>query len=81
MNDEWGKDAFGGRVRISAEVVNGNCPTCFQDVVLVSLCPGHYRCTTCGADLEQKVNGVISYIPMGDPNTKMVLRTDGPKEA
>ena len=81
MNEKWGKDTFGGRMTLQAEVVNGNCPTCFQNVVLVSLYHGHYRCTTCGADLEQKVNGVISYIPMGDPNTKMVLRTDGPQEA
>ena len=80
MNNKWGKDSFGGRISISAEVVNGTCPTCFQEVVLVSLCAGHYRCVNCGADLEQKVNGVISYIPMGVPNTKMILRTDGPKE-
>ncbi len=77
MNDKWGKDNFGGTINISAEVVNGNCPTCFQDVVLVSIWAGHYRCVSCGSDLEQKVNGVISYIPMGGTNTKMVLRTDG----
>jgi Zn finger protein HypA/HybF involved in hydrogenase expression len=81
MNEKWGKDAFGGRISIAAEVVNGTCPTCVQEVVLVSLTKNHYRCVTCGSDLEQKVNGVISYIPMGDPNTKMVLRTDGTQEA
>ena len=24
----------------------------------------HYRCITCGSDLEQKINGVIKYIPV-----------------
>ena len=81
MNEKWGRDNFGGRMTLQAEVVNGTCPACSQDGVLVSLAKCHYRCVTCGADLEQKVNGVISYIPIGDPNTKMVLRTDGPQEA
>jgi DNA-directed RNA polymerase subunit RPC12/RpoP len=45
------------------EVVNGVCPTCQADVVFVSLAQALYRCTNCGSDLEQKVNGVISYIP------------------
>ena len=81
MNEKWARDNFGGRMTLQAEVVNGTCPACSQDGVLVSLAKCHYRCVTCGADLEQKVNGVISYIPIGDPNTKMVLRTDGPQEA
>ena len=69
-------------MRIQTEVVNGVCPTCNQKGVLVSLFKTHYRCVTCGSDLEQKVNGVISYIPMGDPNTRMVLEeTDGPQKA
>ena len=32
--------------------------------MLVSVTRDFYRCITCGADLEQKVNGVISYIPV-----------------
>ena len=31
--------------------------------MLVSLTKDFYRCITCGADLEQKINGVIKYIP------------------
>jgi transposase-like protein len=76
MNDKFGKDSFGGGMRIQTEVVNGVCPTCHQSGVLVSLFKSHYRCVTCGSDLEQKVNGVISYIPMGNPNTRMVVEKD-----
>jgi len=32
--------------------------------MLVSLTRDHYRCITCGSDLEQKVNGVIKYMPV-----------------
>jgi ribosomal protein S27E len=45
------------------EIVNGRCPHCNFNVVLISLASDHFRCTTCGTDLEQKINGKISYIP------------------
>ena len=73
MNNKFGKDFFGGRMRLQTEIVNGICPSCNTPAVLVSLFKRHYRCVTCGSDLEQKVNGVISYIPAGNPNTKIVL--------
>jgi len=76
MNDKFGKDFFGGRMRLQTEIVNGVCPSCNTPAVLVSLFKRHYRCVTCGADLEQKVNGVISYIPRGNPNARMVLEKD-----
>ena len=76
INYRFGDDIFGGRMRLQTEVVSGICPTCHCSGVLVSLFKSHYRCVTCGSDLEQKVNGVISYIPAGNPNTKMVLEKD-----
>ena len=81
INYKWGDDIFGGRAKIQTEVVSGVCPTCDRPGVLVSLFKTHYRCVSCGSDLEQKVNGVISYIPAGNPNTKMVLEKDGSQEA
>jgi len=48
---------------IQTEIVNGTCPTCSVETVLVSIWPNLFRCMTCGTDLEQKVNGKISYIP------------------
>ena len=50
-------------MRIQAEIVHGKCPTCEEYTPLVGLTKQFYRCMTCGADLEQHVNGVISYIP------------------
>ena len=77
MKDKFGADLFGGRMRLQTEVVNGICPNCNIPGVLVSLFKKHYRCVTCGFDLEQKINGVISYIPMGNPNTTLVVEKDG----
>ena len=50
-------------MKVSAEIVNGKCPTCEEQTMLVGLTPEFYRCITCGADLQQHVNGKISYIP------------------
>tara|TARA_R100001594_G_scaffold79_1_gene340 strand:+ start:802 stop:1017 length:216 start_codon:yes stop_codon:yes gene_type:complete len=52
-----------GNINLKAEIVNGKCPTCDQDTLLVSLTPELFRCITCGSDLRQHINGKISYIP------------------
>ena len=53
----------GKNFKITAEIVNGICPTCDEYTPLVGITKQYFRCLTCGTDLEQKVNGVISYIP------------------
>ena len=56
-------------MKITAEVVNGECPTCSELTMLVGLTPELFRCMNCGADLQQHVNGKISYLPvMTSPN-------------
>ena len=61
----YGKGNFGSGVEINAQVVNGQCPYCTADSILVSVYKTIFRCITCGGDIEQKVNGKISYIPLG----------------
>ena len=56
-------------IRFHAEIVNGVCPTCDEYTMLVGLTREYYRCITCGADLEQFVNGKISYIPKLEKTT------------
>ena len=56
-------------VRFQAEIVNGKCPTCEEQPMLVGITPEVYRCINCGADLQQHINGKISYIPTMHPNT------------
>ena len=61
----YGKGSFGSGVEINAQVVNGQCPFCHTNSILVSVYRTVFRCITCGSDIEQKVNGKISYIPLG----------------
>jgi len=51
-------------MKVSAEVVKGICPTCEEDTMLVGLTNELYRCMNCGSDLQQHVNGKISYLPV-----------------
>ena len=51
-------------VKVSAEVVNGKCPTCNEYTMLVGLTNELYRCMNCGSDLQQHINGKISYLPV-----------------
>ena len=55
--------------KITAEIVNGVCPTCEEYTMLVGVTKQFFRCLTCGSDLEQHVNGKISYIPHLHKNT------------
>jgi ribosomal protein S27E len=52
-----------GDINLKTEVVNGVCPTCAQNTILVSVARDFFRCVTCGSDLKQHINGKISYIP------------------
>ncbi len=51
-------------MKVSAEVVNGKCPTCDEFTMLVGLTPEMFRCMNCGADLRQHINGKITYLPV-----------------
>ena len=62
-NDTHKKSGLSTNIRLEAEIVNGICPTCDEYTPLVGITKQFFRCMTCGSDLEQKVNGVISYIP------------------
>ena len=60
---KFGKNIFGKGFDVKAEVTKGKCPLCESPTVFVSLHRSFYRCMNCGADLQQRINGVINYIP------------------
>ena len=81
----FGKGKFGGGMVFKTEIVNGTCPTCETSTVFVSLYQNFYRCMSCGGDTEQKVNGVISYMPISvvgsRPPVLNMVEDDGPQKA
>ena len=80
-DDSFKKPNLGTNFQISAEIVNGSCPHCRRETILVSLWTNYiYRCMTCGEDVKQQVNGKISYIPhVEDPKKfRYGLKIDTP---
>ena len=49
---------------LGSDIVHGICPYCKEHVALVAIVQDFYRCSFCGEDTEQKINGVIKYIPI-----------------
>jgi uncharacterized protein (DUF983 family) len=74
------KNMFGKGFAFRTEVTNGTCPLCNEHTVFVSLYKNIYRCINCGSDTEQRVNGVISFMPIsqtGSEKPEIKLFTDG----
>ena len=61
-------------MKFVTEIVTGNCPECEIKTMLVNIDKNIYRCVNCGEDVEQKVNGVIKYMKMKDPEERMELK-------
>lgn len=51
-------------LNFEVDVVKGICPYCDEYTALVSLVRCYYRCTNCGEDTEQYINGSIKYLPL-----------------
>ena len=52
-------------IKFRPEITPGVCPHCDDVSSFVSIVNDNYRCMNCGFDVEQKVNGVIKYLPVG----------------
>ena len=53
------------KLKLNPEVTPGVCPHCHEMSDFVSIVNDYYKCLTCGIDVEQKINGVIKYLPIG----------------
>ena len=52
-------------IKLSPEIASGVCPYCEDMSSFISIINDSYRCMNCGFDVEQKINGVIRYLPIG----------------
>jgi len=70
---------FFKHIKLHSEITHGTCPNCEEFTTLVSLTKGLFRCITCGFDVEQKVNGKISYIPANQ--VERFIKQDVPQKS
>ena len=64
-------------IKLKPEIASGVCPHCEGMSTFVSIVNDNYRCMNCGLDVEQKINGVIRYLPLGSE----IQLGHGPKES
>ena len=61
-------------LQLQARIEHGICPECNLLSPLLFLYENFYRCSLCGQEIEQYVNGVIKYIPITEnKKTTMVI--------
>ena len=46
------------------DTVHGICPHCEEDTLLVAIVTDYYKCTVCGKETRQYVNGSIKYFKL-----------------
>ena len=51
-------------LKLDAKIEHGICPYCNLLSPLLFLYKDFYRCSLCGEEVEQYINGVIKYIPI-----------------
>ena len=56
------------------DTVHGICPHCEEDTLLVAVVTDFYKCTHCGEETRQYVNGSIKYLKLDDKDKAFVQR-------
>jgi len=54
------------------DTVMGDCSECGEHTILVAIVSEFYRCTNCGSDNKQHVNGSISYLKLTEQEKKLI---------
>ena len=48
------------------DTVQGVCENCEEETILVGIVTEFYRCTNCGSDTRQHINGSIRYLQFSE---------------
>jgi len=67
MNDKLKNSLFS-----KIDTVHGFCEECEEDTILVAIVTDYYRCTNCGFDTKQHVNGRIRYMQLSETDKKYI---------
>ena len=59
------------------DTVVGVCEDCGEDTVLLSVLTDYYRCTNCGTDTKQYVNGRIRYMQLTEADKNWLRENRG----
>ena len=54
------------------DTVHGHCEECEEEAILVAIVQEFYRCTNCGHDTKQHINGRIRYMSLTEEDKKFI---------
>ena len=54
------------------DTVHGHCEECGEEAILVAIVTEYYRCTNCGHDTKQHVNGSIRYMKLEERDKEFI---------
>ena len=54
------------------DTVHGICEECEEDSILVAIVSDFYRCTNCGYDTKQHINGRIRYMSLTESDKQFI---------
>ena len=60
------------RLFTNINTVNGICEECNEESILVAIVSDFYRCTNCGHDTKQHINGRIRYLQLDEVDKKWI---------
>ena len=52
--------------------MHGVCEECEEDTILVAIVTDYYRCTNCGSDTRQHINGSIRYLKLSERDKEYI---------
>ena len=73
------KGPFGKAIDLATQLTSGVCPTCDHEGLFISINPEIFRCTTCGSDCKQYINGSIRYLHAFSQPTEIDKDVKSPK--
>ncbi len=59
------------------DTVHGYCEECEEESILVAIVSEFYRCTNCGSDTRQYVNGSIRYLRLSESDKEFIKKNHG----
>jgi Zn finger protein HypA/HybF involved in hydrogenase expression len=54
------------------DTVHGHCENCDEETILVAVVQDYYRCTNCGVDTKQYINGRIRYMELSEADRDFI---------
>lgn len=54
------------------DTVHGHCEECQEEAIMVAIVQEYYRCTNCGHDTKQHINGSIRYMKLEERDKEFI---------